>query len=56
MKLPLEQRLVHGGHPVLLWNMDNIFVRTDPAENIKVDKEKSTNKIDAAIETIIALD
>ncbi|CDG04243.1 terminase large subunit [Lactococcus lactis] len=56
MKLTLEQKLAHGGHPVLRWNMDNIFVRTDPAGNIKADKEKSTEKIDGAIATIMALD
>ena len=56
IKLTLEQRIAHGGHPVLRWNMDNIFVRTDPAGNIKADKEKSTEKIDGAIATIMALD
>lgn len=38
------------------WNMDNIFIRTDPAGNIKADKEKSTEKIYGAIATIMALD
>lgn len=56
MKLTLEQKLAHGGHPVLRWMMDNIFVRTDPAGNIKPDKEKSTEKIDGAVATIMALD
>ncbi|MCM1532724.1 MAG: terminase large subunit, partial [Ruminococcus flavefaciens] len=56
MKLTLEQKLAHGGHPVLRWMMDNIFIRTDPAGNIKADKEKSTEKIDGAIATIMALD
>ena len=56
MKLVLEQRISHGGHPVLRWNMDNIFIRTDPAGNIKADKEKSTEKIDGAVATIMALD
>ena len=56
MKLTLEQRIAHGNHPVLRWNMDNIYVRTDPAGNIKADKEKSTEKIDGAIATIMALD
>lgn len=27
MKLTLEQKLAHGGHPVLRWMMDNIFIR-----------------------------
>lgn len=56
MKLVLEEKIAHGGHPVLRWNMDNIFIRTDPAGNIKADKEKSTEKIDGAIATIMALD
>lgn len=56
MKLTLERKLAHGGHPVLRWNMDNIFIRTDPAGNIKADKAKSTEKIDGAIACIMALD
>ena len=46
----------HGRHPVLRWMMDNIFIKTDPAGNIKPDKEKSTEKIDGAVATIMALD
>ena len=56
MKLVLEERVAHGGHPVLRWMMDNIFIRTDPAGNIKPDKEKSTEKIDGAVATVMALD
>lgn len=56
MKLVLEHRIIHGGHPVLRWMMDNVFVRQDPAGNIKMDKEKSTEKIDAAVATVMALD
>jgi len=56
MKLILEQKIAHGGHPVLRWMMDNIYIRTDPAGNIKSDKEKSTEKIDGAVATIMALD
>ena len=56
MKLVLEQKIAHGGHPVLRWMMDNIFIRTDPAGNIKADKEKSTEKIDGAVATIMGLD
>lgn len=56
MKLTLEEKVAHGEHPVLRWMMDNIFIRTDPAGNIKPDKEKSTEKIDGAVATIMALD
>ena len=56
MKLTLEKKIAHGGHPVLRWMADNIFVRTDPAGNIKADKEKSTERIDGVIALIMALD
>lgn len=56
MRLTLDEKLSHGGHPVLRWMVDNIFVRTDPAGNIKPDKEKSTERIDGAVATIMALD
>ena len=55
MKLVMEERIAHGGHPVLRWMMDNISVRTDPAGNIKPDKERSTEKIDGAVAMIMAL-
>ncbi|MDE5885865.1 MAG: hypothetical protein K2H29_12425 [Oscillospiraceae bacterium] len=51
----LNQQIVHGSYPVLRWMMDNIFIKTDPAENIKSDKEKSTEKIDGAVGTVMAL-
>ena len=56
MKLVLERTFAHAGHPVLRWMVDNIFIRTDPAGNIKPDKQKSTEKIDGAVATIMALD
>ncbi len=56
MELMLEKTIAHGGHPALRWMMDNIFVRTDPAGNIKPDKEKFTEKIDGAVAIILGLD
>ena len=56
MKLALDGRLAHGGHPVLSWMVDNIYVRTDPDGNIKPDKQRSTEKIDGVVATIMALD
>jgi len=55
MRLTLEQKIAHGGHEVLRWMADNVFVKTDPAGNIKADKEKSTEKIDGIIALIMAL-
>jgi phage terminase large subunit-like protein len=56
MKLALEEKIAHGGQPVLRWMMDNIFIKTDPAGNIKPDKEKSTEKIDGVVALVMALD
>ena len=56
MRIVLEHKLAHGGHPVLRWNMDNAYVRTDPAGNLKLDKEKSTEKVDGAVALVMALD
>ena len=56
MKLVLEGRINHGGNPVLRWMADNAVARTDPAGNIKLDKQKSTEKIDGMIALIMALD
>ncbi len=56
MRIVLERKLNHGGHPVLRWNMDNAFVRTDPAGNVKIDKEKSTEKVDGAVALVMAID
>jgi len=56
MKLTMEGKIAHGGHPVLKWNMDNIHVRVDPAGNIKMDKEKSTERIDGGVALVMALD
>jgi phage terminase large subunit-like protein len=56
MRLTLTQKIAHGGNPVLRWMMDNVFVRTDPAGNIKPDKEKSAEKIDGIVSMVMALD
>ena len=56
MKLTLERKIANIGHPVLRWIMDNVFIRTGPAENIKADKEKSTEKTDGVSARIMALD
>ena len=56
MRLVLSKKIAHGGHPVLRWQMDNINVRMDDAENIKPVKSGSVKRIDGAVATIMALD
>lgn len=55
-KLILSHKLAHGNNPVLTWMADNLVARTDPAGNIKPDKEKSREKIDGMVALIMALD
>lgn len=56
MNLVMSKRIAHDGHPVLRWMMDNIAIRRDPADNIKMDKSKSIEKIDGAVALVMALD
>lgn len=56
MELVLEGKIAHGGNIPLRWMMDNVFIKTDPAGNIKMDKEKSTERIDGAVALVMALD
>lgn len=51
----MQKKMAHFGHPVLRWMMSNAMVKTDPAGNIKVDKEKSVDKVDGVIGLIMAL-
>jgi phage terminase large subunit-like protein len=55
-RLVLDKRYRHGGNPVMRWMVDNITVRTDPAGNIKIDKAKSTEKVDGCVAAVMALD
>lgn len=56
MELVLEGKIAHGGNIPLRWMMDNVFIKTDPAGNIKMDKEKSIERIDGAVALVMALD
>lgn len=55
LRLVLEHKLRHGGHPVLRWMADNLVVKNDPAGNVKPDKGKSREKIDGIVALITAL-
>jgi phage terminase large subunit-like protein len=55
MEIVLNKDLAHNGHPVLRWMASNVAVKKDEAGNQKPDKEKSTEKIDGIVATIMAL-
>jgi phage terminase large subunit-like protein len=46
---------VHGGNPMMRWQVDNLVARQDPAGNVKPDKEKSHEKIDGCVVSIMSL-
>ena len=54
-KLVLTEKIEHFGNPVMRWMLASTLVKTDPAGNIKPDKEKSTQKIDGIVASIMAL-
>jgi phage terminase large subunit-like protein len=46
----------HAGNPVARWEAGNAASRTDPAGNIKLDKQRSGDKIDGLVAAVMALD
>ncbi|MEZ5537631.1 MAG: terminase TerL endonuclease subunit [Thiolinea sp.] len=48
-------RLVHNNNPVLRWAMGNVVAVVDPAENVKPDKKKSSEKIDPVVASLNAV-
>jgi len=56
LKMVLSGKVRHGSHPVLRWMADNVMVTVDPAENVKPDKSKSTERIDGVVATVMAID
>ena len=55
-RLVLDKKIAHNGNKILRWNIDNIVIRQDPAGNIKIDKAKSSEKVDGAVAMVMALD
>jgi phage terminase large subunit-like protein len=49
------QKLHHGGHPILRWNVGNLEVKTDPNANIRPIKTDRTERVDGAFAAFNAL-
>ena len=52
--LLLEKRVNHGGSPLLTMAAANAIAERDPAANVKINKAKSTAKIDPLIAAVMA--
>lgn len=51
----IGKKLAHGGNPVLSWMVSNVAIREDPAGNKKIDKSKSTERVDGAVALVMAI-
>lgn len=54
-RLVIDAKLRHGGQPVLTWCALNAKTISDAAGNRKLDKQKSTGRIDGAVALAMAL-
>lgn len=50
-----QKKISHNDNPVLSWMASNAVIRVDPAENIKPDKEKSTERIDGIVSLVMGV-
>lgn len=50
-----ERKLVHGGNPLLRWAVGNVVLYTDASGNRRPLKERSIDKIDPAVASIICV-
>jgi len=56
LNMILARKIAHGGNPVLSWMASNAVVKQDAAGNLKLDKQKSIEKIDGLIALTMGLD
>ncbi len=48
-------KIIHDGNPMMRWMIGNIELSIDPAENIKIDKKKSREKVDGPVSVVMAI-
>jgi phage terminase large subunit-like protein len=53
--LARKGKIWHDGDPIMRWALSNVAIRTDPAGNIKPDKQKSGGKIDPVVALVMAI-
>ena len=56
LRLVKSARYRHGDNPVSRWQASNCVTRADPAGNLKLDKQRSPEKIDGLVASVMALD
>jgi len=53
-KMFISNTISHNGNPVMEWMLSNVMLRFDPAGNVKIDKAKSTEKVDGPVAMVMA--
>jgi phage terminase large subunit-like protein len=51
-KLIANRVLAHGGNPVARWMMSNVLLETDAANNVKITKKRSREKVDGIVSLV----
>ena len=54
-EMVMNKTIVHNGNKVMRWMMSNIMLYRDPNDNIKIDKAKSSEKVDGPVSLVMAL-
>ena len=56
LRLVAEGDFHHGGSPIMRWQAGNAVTRTDAVGNVKLDKQRSMEKIDGLVAAVMGLD
>ena len=50
-----NKNIIHNNNPVTNWHVRNAITVTDAAGNIKIDKQKGSNKVDGVVAMVMAI-
>ena len=56
LRLIARAQYHHGGNRLARWQAGNCVTRSDPTGNLKLDKQRSADKIDGMVAAVMALD
>jgi phage terminase large subunit-like protein len=51
----LNRTLRHNGNPLLTWCVSNVVPNTDPTGAVKLDKDRSRERIDPVVAAVMAI-
>ena len=54
-KLILNEEIIHDNNPIVAWTLSNVVLTSDPAGNVKIDKDKGQNKVDPIVALVMAV-